>query len=67
MDQEVEALAEALAEAALAVASEEASEEVISADLTDLTDRTDHFIMAVGITDIITEAAVVSAVSSECL
>ncbi len=72
MDQEVEALAEALAEAALAVASEAvasevASAEVISADLADLTDRTDHFIMAVGITDIITEAAVVSAVSSECL
>ena len=66
MDQEVEALAEALAEAASAAASAVASV-VASADLTDLTDRTDHFIMAVGITDIITEAAVVSAVSSECL
>ena len=76
MDQEAEDLAAALAEVASAEAAdlEAASEadlaEVISADLadrTDRTDRTDPFIMAVGITDIITEAAVVSAVSWECL
>ena len=76
VDQEAEDLAAALAEVAsaeaadLEVASAEDLAEVISADLadrTDRTDRTDPFIMAVGITDIITEAAVVSAVSWECL
>lgn len=73
VDQEAEDLAAALAEVASAEAAdlEAASEadlaEVISADLADRTDRTDPFIMAVGITDIITEAAVVSAVSWECL
>ena len=72
VDQEAEDLAAALAEVASAEAADLEADlaEVISADLadrTDRTDRTDPFIMAVGITDIITEAAVVSAVSWECL
>ena len=81
-DQEAEDLAAALAAVASEVAPEVAASEgapeaadsaadleVASEEVITVvpTDRTDRFIMAVGITDIITEVAVVLAVSLEYL